>query len=322
MEPHERIDPKILRDLVDAPRDLKHHNLDWILVSSDNHNFPGANRFKPRRKVYYIPSLNAYAIENSRQRRKNRHFEFVHDDAYWKHFITVPGLLRLLALDLKNVSWQVAAWFLVGSALFVVNGHVLLWPINGDSESTASLDVVGYTGLVGGMMFQLGAYLGVVEALNEDATPEYEVALRDVMTTLRQEGKDVECFVRRELQDYDKYGMVDSKYANRDDDKVYVGRLEVTKRGKKEDDKHVPHEDAERGTGAEMKAPSKLTVSPRTKWRWIGVEPCSYGWWASTIQCIGATAYSVSVIAAFPGVLDSSQWLLSAIFVWTMQVRM
>ena len=314
MEPYEKVDPKTLGDHTEELQDLKHHNLDWILVSSDLQNIPAAKVFRPRRRVYYIPDAHGWAIENSRQRRKNRHFEFVHDDTYWKRFTSVPSLLRLLALDLQNISWHVAAWFTLGSAAWIVNGHIVLWPIDGNAESTTSVDVVGYSALVGGLMFWLGAYLAVVEALNEDMTSDYEVALRNVMSSLHKEGKDVEWFVLRRL------GPMESEMKNIESgekSKCHVAKLEVSRRkiGPK-----TPDVSLKEAAKEVVKAPAKLTVSPRSGWRWFGVESSSYGWWASMIQFTGATAFSVAVITGIPGVLASSQWVLSTLLIWTMQV--
>lgn len=58
-----------------------------------------------------------------------------------------------------------AQLFLWGSVAWVLNGHFLLFPEQGPSDSF-NLYLTAYSALVGGTLFWVGAYLAVVEALN------------------------------------------------------------------------------------------------------------------------------------------------------------
>jgi hypothetical protein len=104
---------------------------------------------------------------NSRDHRKGRH-PLEHNKR--------RRISTILRLEWWNISWWVAfvspfrfnCWqklFTLGSAVWVVNGFFVFLP-----ELTTSVELNttagGWTAFVGGTLFEIGAYLMVLEALN------------------------------------------------------------------------------------------------------------------------------------------------------------
>ncbi|KAH7312093.1 hypothetical protein BKA65DRAFT_558712 [Rhexocercosporidium sp. MPI-PUGE-AT-0058] len=67
----------------------------------------------------------------------------------------------------RDMSWMVGVTFTIGSAFFIVNGFFLLLPLtNPSTVFDSQLYWTGATGVVGGVIFILGGFAGVLEALN------------------------------------------------------------------------------------------------------------------------------------------------------------
>lgn len=67
----------------------------------------------------------------------------------------------------RDMSWMVGVTFAIGSAFFIVNGFFLLLPLTNPSTNFDSeLYWTGATSLVGGVIFILGGFAGILEALN------------------------------------------------------------------------------------------------------------------------------------------------------------
>jgi len=67
----------------------------------------------------------------------------------------------------RDMSWMVGVTFAVGSAFFIVNGFFLLLPLTNPSTNFDSeLYWTGATSLIGGVIFILGGFAGILEALN------------------------------------------------------------------------------------------------------------------------------------------------------------
>lgn len=67
----------------------------------------------------------------------------------------------------RDMSFQVGFTFTIGSAFFIVNGFFLTLPLTNPSTAFSSeIYWTGVTGLIGGIIFILGGFAGVLEALN------------------------------------------------------------------------------------------------------------------------------------------------------------
>lgn len=67
----------------------------------------------------------------------------------------------------RDMSWMVGVTFTIGSAFFIVNGFFLLLPLTNPSTTFDSeLYWTGATAIIGGIIFILGGFAGVLEALN------------------------------------------------------------------------------------------------------------------------------------------------------------
>jgi hypothetical protein len=151
---------------------------------------------------------------------------------------------------------------------------------------------MGYSALVGGLLFWVGAYLSIVEALNEQEKLNYGVELRHVMDALENEPRDIQRYVKNKISG-----------ANNNNQIAY----------------HVVYVDKVKDNNNNNTSEKEGKKPPR-KWRWIGTEPSSLGWWASVIQFTGATAFTISVITGTPNVVSESQWQVTYALSWTMQV--
>ncbi|KAK9790969.1 hypothetical protein WJX73_007899 [Symbiochloris irregularis] len=65
--------------------------------------------------------------------------------------------------DYTNPSWWEAQGFLLGSICWCVNGTFAMWELTNENAQSY---VIGYTGLVGATLFQLGGVSGFLEAVN------------------------------------------------------------------------------------------------------------------------------------------------------------
>ncbi|KAK9831898.1 hypothetical protein WJX81_006834 [Elliptochloris bilobata] len=72
---------------------------------------------------------------------------------------------RFIGWDPDNVSYWVATLFTLGSVAWIVNGFYLFLPTG---NASVDLYASGYSALLGGTLFTIGAYLAIVEALNID----------------------------------------------------------------------------------------------------------------------------------------------------------
>ncbi|KAK0105849.1 hypothetical protein ONS95_004363 [Cadophora gregata] len=76
----------------------------------------------------------------------------------------------------RDMSWLVGVTFTVGSAFFIVNGLFLLLPLTNPSTIFDSeLYWTGATGVIGGVIFILGGFAGILEALNLNRGAEVTV---------------------------------------------------------------------------------------------------------------------------------------------------
>jgi len=281
---------------------------DWDSVTHEEAATPFALR--PRRRVFFNSRTGAHYIHHSRAHRKNRYVAVVPEEGT----PLVPPPFRVLPSlsDVANISWHVAFWFTLGSISWIVNGQYSMWPL---SNTTANTNAAGYSALAGGLLFWVGAYLAVVEALNEKSDISYGGEIRNVLDRLEEEEKHVQDFVHHEMQRF-KHPNGSNAGASNGNHSVdgYRQRKVLLQSSKGVMDSHKDYSQSD--------ANPKQRGSART-WRWWGVSKGdlhSWGWWASVIQFTGATAFTISVISGCPGVLSDSQWQLREALVWSMQV--
>lgn len=245
------------------------------IVSARRHHILRGIAPRPRRVVVYDPDADGYLIYRSRGHRKNRKMEFQPRKGKEEMAIT-PSVPTLFLWDWNNISWHVAVYFTLGSICWIVNGQYALM----QDSSTHVVNAIAYSGFAGGMLFWIGAYLAVVEALNENRNQFYGAALK----RLEHHIEKYKHFHARRLRKLRK-----RINASKSDEQKAMAWLVQEQQG----DKGV-------------------------SWRWIGYTP-SIGYWASIIQFIGATLFAIAVICGIPGVIGASQWQLQQTFIWTMQ---
>jgi len=157
-----------------------------------------------------------------------------------------------------------------------------MWPLE---DSQLNEKIVGYWGLAGGLLFWVGAYLAVVEALNERSDIAFGSALRDVLREIDKESKDIRHYVHH----------------------THRKRVVV----------HSP----ESVDGAALSGEVPVAGSSTARgWRWFGLELDSLGFLASGVQFIGATCFTIAVIAGTPGVISPEQWQSQQALIWSMQI--
>ncbi|KAK9820029.1 hypothetical protein WJX72_005268 [[Myrmecia] bisecta] len=117
------------------------------------HSWFNATHARLRHKEHGIEVL-----WSSRAHRKGRYPHLAGKDKAQK-----AKFPRLWGWEFNNISWWVAQLFLWGSVAWVINGFFsFLWL----SDEHLVTYGVGYTALVGGTLFEVGAILAVFEALN------------------------------------------------------------------------------------------------------------------------------------------------------------
>lgn len=158
----------------------QHKTRDCHRIVSTSKQHLLSNIFKwPRKVVVYDGSNDGYLEYHSRAHRKNRHLEFHPKDPI-SGVQMESKLPQLLKIDWKNISWHVAVFFCLGSICWIVNGQYALM----QDDSTYVVNAIGYSGFAGGMLFWVGAYLAVVEALNTNKNLYYGAELEKLVVKL------------------------------------------------------------------------------------------------------------------------------------------
>jgi hypothetical protein len=134
----------------------------WTLVHVDRHF-----ALNPAHVVYHdnINDLNVEFWSRGHRKRRYPSVNIVH-----KHDMNLN--------ELSNISFQVALWFTLGSTMWIVNGQYSLFPsVNNELNN----QVTGWSALVGGWMFQIGASLAYIESLNEPYDRDFGVWIEDLL---------------------------------------------------------------------------------------------------------------------------------------------
>lgn len=216
--------------------------------------------------------------EHSRARRKGRAAFYTSPAESPK--IIIPRWPPVSEIfPVADISYHVALWFTLGSACWIVNGHYMMWPL---ADKSRNKRVQGYSAVAGGTLFLVGAYLAVVESLNERSAGESKGKVVHVVDP-RSEPLDVQRYVQ----------LKNETRKSRGETMAQAARLDFGKRTRH---------------------------GPKESWRWFGLQTNSLGWWASTIQFAGANAFFVSVVSGAPNVLGSDAWQLELALVAVAQV--
>ena len=146
-----------------------------IVSTSKQHIFSDVLFRWPRRVVVYDHATDGYLEYHSRPHRKNRHLEFHPKDPV-SGIQMESKLPQLLKIDWQNISWHVAIFFCLGSICWIVNGQYALM----QSNTPYVVNAIGYSGFAGGMLFWIGAYLAVVEALNTNKNLYYGAEIEKI----------------------------------------------------------------------------------------------------------------------------------------------
>lgn len=237
----------------------------------------------PRKLVLFDEDVNGYFIFHSRAHRKNRYMEF-HPKQEEK-VVLIPSMPTILKLDWRNISWHVALYFCLGSICWIVNGQYALR----QNDSSYVINAIGYSGFSGGMLFWIGAYLAVVEALNTNENYCFGAEMANLAHHI----------LSNKRLHYKHY---------------HINRIRKLRR---RDHARLTNYDAP-STNNVHQWISMKPCTQQVKWRWIGYSP-TIGFWATLLQFIGATFFAVAVISGIPGVIGATEWQLQQTFIWTMQ---
>lgn len=272
-----------------------------VLVATEPHS-PEAlfSNLDPKTRTYYDEKAHGYFIETSRGRRKNRKPEFKPDPEHWGPSVVVLPQLPVVhpfRINWGDISLHVALWFTFGSVCWIINGQYFMWPIGNNPDLPINTSLTAYSALVGGLLFWVGAYLAVVESLNEKESGQFGVEVEHL------------------LEDNLKAASADVQR--------YIARVHDSSKGESPHAAKVTFSETTFDGQATAPRGNRNRLPPTKKWRWIGTEPKSIGWWASIIQYTGATAFTVSVMSGTPGVISADNpnaWQLEIALSWVAQI--
>lgn len=270
--------------------------------------------FHPRKIMFFDEETRGHYKYGSRPHRKHRYMRFIPQQITGAE-IVVPPVPKIFLIDVNNISWWVAIIFCLGTACWVVSGHIAMWPF---SNATAAKYTIGYVELSGILLFDLGCYLLLLEALNEDVDVCCGAGVREVAnregtnfpTEAASRGDEewhlnddvlkngILC--KRRRKEYVKsYANSEEGFIRRKVSKLYV---------------YVPEADE----GTDKNATPKLQQQCRA-WRWWGWDFHNAGFLAAFLLGFGCLLFSIAVCTAIPGVVDDDQWQVQQALIWTPQ---
>ncbi|WVF66527.1 hypothetical protein IAT40_001267 [Kwoniella sp. CBS 6097] len=206
-----------------------------------------------------------------------------------------------------DVSFWLAVTFTLGSAVWVVNGYLVWFPIiRPELDTTAFTRTASATAFIGGSIFEVGAYLGVVEALDRGREINFGTALGQVLHH------------RRKTPSHASLAAEDIRH-----DITHIHSLA---------EGHTPssHSSMTRTAGLDRE---KAEDTEEAVWPagakgfvWWG-KPLWHdmGYLAAFVQLIAATVFWVSTLTGLPGVIPGfsdgeGSTAIIDIFFWTPQV--
>lgn len=233
--------------------------------------------------------------------------------------------LRLWGWEFGNISWLVAEFFTMGSVCWCVNGYYA-YSVPDNS------DAIAYSAFAGGMLFWVGAYLAVLQAINREdfiAGTGYDlkrkvdnieegIANTTQATVRLLSGHHQRHSIMQRLKHPDTNTTTNPESSNGESKTSDMnGASDVENHasranGESSDREVAPKEsvpvssnDGENGKGVT----NGTKPPPVEPWTWSLFPPrgsCIWietGYLSSIIQFCGATFFSLSVICGFPNVL-------------------
>eukprot|EP00611_Tribonema_gayanum_P016645 TRINITY_DN29041_c0_g1_i1.p1 TRINITY_DN29041_c0_g1~~TRINITY_DN29041_c0_g1_i1.p1 ORF type:complete len:446 (-),score=110.35 TRINITY_DN29041_c0_g1_i1:382-1719(-) len=253
--------------------------------------------------------LDGHRVDwSSRAQRLGRYPKLRIDPKLEKQLEVPP--LRLWGWELGNISWHVAMFFTFGSIAWCVNGQYAV----AHPES----DVIEWSALVGAGLFQIGAYLAVLQALNSEQHIPPSGYDEEALVALAKQGGDAGGAAQQQLEE--------AKGESLDAAPIGTAPLEhAAKAGRR----HAPellgivrcleprrrrHTILQRMRVKQPPSPpggaaGYVGEPPVEPWTW-SIFPSTHsarwselGYMAALIQLFGACMFTMSVIVAFNGVL-------------------
>ncbi|WWC67354.1 uncharacterized protein I206_101262 [Kwoniella pini CBS 10737] len=263
--------------------------------------------FTPTHLSFIDPHTgNSNASWNSRRARKGRYSTKVHNIHYTKSslndleneepsiqsntFSRIKKEESKLQFNLKlDITFWLAIAFTLGSMVWVVNGFLVFLPI-----LRPSLDIPSYTktasatAFLGGSIFEIGAYLGILEVLNRGKEIHFNSSFGKLLHHRR----------KQQPESTIKSDIVKSKHK---------------------------HGNTSFNTSTET-SQDDLPISNKNKFIWWG-KPMWHdmGYLAALIQFFAATIFWISTLTGLPGVIPGfsegeGSIAIIDIFFWTPQV--
>ncbi|KAJ4377783.1 hypothetical protein N0V83_000613 [Neocucurbitaria cava] len=205
------------------------------------------------------------------------------------------GIWRMLTYyPFWDISFDIAYVFTIGSVIWVINAFFVFLPlIRPASEfGTEELYGGGITAFVGATVFEVGSFLLMAEALNENQSGCFGWALHRAVSHKEEEGGE-------------------------------GAKLEPSK-------SHCSHHHSNKrnlvGIGHAAEPRKEVGENGRSWVWWPSREELrtrylhSFGFLASFSQLIGASIFWVSGLTALPGIYDRMSRPVTIIFYWTPQV--
>mmetsp|Transcript_16350 Transcript_16350/g.31762 ORF Transcript_16350/g.31762 Transcript_16350/m.31762 type:complete len:485 (+) Transcript_16350:667-2121(+) len=137
-------------------------------------NITSVQEITPNTVVFYPGEFDGELVYHTRHHRKNRFPMIeVHDEETYiqRHMWTI------LTIEPDNISWWVAHVFTWGSILWVINAVYLMWPVESERND---LLITSVSGFFGGLVFEVGAYFSILEAINPRRHLEFGYRVADM----------------------------------------------------------------------------------------------------------------------------------------------
>ncbi|WVQ94132.1 hypothetical protein IAU59_001210 [Kwoniella sp. CBS 9459] len=211
-----------------------------------------------------------------------------------------------------DISFWLAVAFTLGSAVWVVNGYLVWFPIiRPELDTTAFTRTAAATAFLGGSIFEIGAYLGVVEALDRGREINFGTALGQVLHH------------RRRIPSHTPWATEDIKH---DITHVQSHSLVTGEHTPSSNSSMTRAAGVEHGGGKADESDEAVWPAGARGFIWWG-KPLWHdmGYLAAFIQLVAATIFWISTLTGLPGVIagfadGEGSTAIIHVFFWTPQV--
>lgn len=259
------------------------------------------------RHALAVPESGIYHIWRSRDNRKGRHAIALTDGAISSAGVRATshpaeiskGLLRMFVrYPVWDISYDVAMLFTIGSVVWCINGFFAWYPLYRPSTLFSGEDLgAGLTGMIGATIFEVGAVMALLEAVNENRADCFGWALERAVT--EEEAK----FVARHSGCQHHHGSRRTFLGGRLNGKAHM--------------KEANGEVDEKGEGGREER--RFTWWPT----WYELKTHYFreiGFLAAFIQLLGATIFWVPGIVGIPQILARLSGAETTGVYWLLQV--